>query len=1046
MANGTPVGNASILLENMDSGYRQQVTTDPSGAYTFTGLPSGRYRITPSTAQLTGTPSDPITFDAQRGKTVDATMQTPTGPVTTAATNIVDSQTSLDMTTPDIRYPRNTHDVVYLPQPNYIEQNGQAYGAYNLSLLDPGVTTNNSLGPARGPVVGGQRPVSNNFYVDGMDNNNRGWPGPLVYVPNDATAEFVAYHNQFAPEFGHAIGGQFDSIIKTGSNGFHGELYDYLMNRNLNAMDASFARQGIRDSPGYDQNRLGANAGFAIIPSKLYFFGDFEWIPLHYDAIPGFGGIVAPTAAGYATLSGMSGISATNLGVLQANVPAATAQTTFLNVGGTAIPAGYSPAFGSFRQDSYVGVGALDWDATDSDHVHLRFDANDVSNNTGGATLPQFYTPVRDRSLVSNLSWYHNFSPLFVNELRVGYTRFDSSLGRGAGTTFPGLTAFPNISILDTNLSLGPGLLETSGLNTYQGADNMSFTFGRHQVRVGYDYRRFIGPLAYGGLGAGSYAYSSLAGFLQDLTPDITAQRTFGNAYFTGNNWDEYAFANDHWQVSPNFTLDLGVTYSYVSVPNGYAQQRLLAGASVPGTLTFRSPSTQNTNFAPIVGIAFSPGFVKNTVFRAGFGMNYDTTYYNSIFPVFPGAFTQYAMGGATPAGGFFGSGAIMGGTTGSGTGTGAATPQSMVTSYVPNQRVPYSMQWNAGIEQSFGRFVLDVRYLGVKSVHLPTEGFLNQVSPVSASQSLPVYFTAPSQATLDSLTTTLASLQATSTNPLASAGFTNPISTFYNNGWSWYNGLQVRASQRFSGGFQFQASYTWSHLFDNLSGPLYSFPWTTTAWEIQTPSHTSVYDHRQNASLTALWDMGALGGHSFNFVRDVLTNFHIGGTYTYETQPYLPIFSGANTGLTAFNGVGGGVFTNPGGAAGIGTGVTPLMNSSGQVVAYQANNPNAGFAAGAPGTFSTSNPRFGFNPINNFDMMAIKAFGIRDKIRLELRGDAYNVFNHPQFTLSNPHDIGTMNLGLVNLLNPASAAFANPGALLPSNARTLQVAMKLTW
>src|SRR5581483_4239466 len=127
------------------------------------------------------------------------------------------------------------------------------------------------------------------------------------------------------------------------------------------------------------------------------------------------------------------------------------------------------------------------------------------------------------------------------------------------------------------------------------------------------------------------------------------------------------------------------------------------------------------------------------------------------------------------------------------------------------------------------------------------------------------------------------------------------------------------------------------------------------------------------------------------------------------------------------------GVFVNPNGTAGVGSGVTPLYNTSGQLVAYQAMNPNARYVAGAAGTYSTSNPTVGFNPINNFDMMAVKAFGIRDKFRLELRGDAYNVFNHPQFTLSNPHDIGTMNLGLVNLLNPASAGFANPSALLPS-------------
>ena len=212
MSDGSPAANATVILENVDTSYRQQVTTDASGSYQFTGLPSGRYRVTPSTAQLMGTPNA-ITFDNTRNKTVDLTLQNPTTPVSTVATNMIESQTSLDMTTPEIRFPRNTRDVVYLPQSNFIEPNGQAYSSYNLSLLNPGVGGNNSLGSARGPVVGGQRPWSNNFYIDGMDNNNRGWAGPLAYVPNDATSEFVAWDNQFAPELGHTTGGQFDALM-----------------------------------------------------------------------------------------------------------------------------------------------------------------------------------------------------------------------------------------------------------------------------------------------------------------------------------------------------------------------------------------------------------------------------------------------------------------------------------------------------------------------------------------------------------------------------------------------------------------------------------------------------------------------------------------------------------------------------------------------------------------------------------------------------------------------------------------------------------------
>src|SRR5262249_36536186 len=153
---------------------------------------------------------------------------------------------------------------------------------YNLSLLPAGVVSNGGIGPGRAPVVGGQWPTSSNFYIDGTDNNNRGIPGQLASVSNEAAAEFLTQQNQYSPEVGHAAGGQFNMITRTGTNAFHGAFYEYFWNRNLNAVDQAFARQGITDNPRYDQNRLGANLGFPIVRDRLFFFGDFEYIPLGF--------------------------------------------------------------------------------------------------------------------------------------------------------------------------------------------------------------------------------------------------------------------------------------------------------------------------------------------------------------------------------------------------------------------------------------------------------------------------------------------------------------------------------------------------------------------------------------------------------------------------------------------------------------------------------------------------------------------------------------------------------------------------------------------
>src|SRR6185312_4369576 len=155
-------------------------------------------------------------------------------------------------------------------------------GIINLSLLNAGVGTSSGLGFGTGPSVGGQRPSNNSFTVEGIDNNDKGTTGPLVFIPNDAVAEFTSLQNQFSPEFGHSSGGQFNQIVKSGTNEFHGMLYEYLRNRTMNAADNQSFIAGTELHPRYDQSRLGATFGGPIKRDKLFFFTNFEYNPLAY--------------------------------------------------------------------------------------------------------------------------------------------------------------------------------------------------------------------------------------------------------------------------------------------------------------------------------------------------------------------------------------------------------------------------------------------------------------------------------------------------------------------------------------------------------------------------------------------------------------------------------------------------------------------------------------------------------------------------------------------------------------------------------------------
>ena len=149
-----------------------------------------------------------------------------------------------------------------------------------MSLVGAGVASSGGVGQGEGPSVSGQRPDANSFNIDGVANDDHYNPAAQIYISNEAVAQFSLLQNQFGAEFGGASGGIFNVVVKSGSNSMHGAIYDYMQNRDLNAVDALQVHNGFRSNPRYDNNRLGANLGGPIIKDKLFYFGDFEYNPL----------------------------------------------------------------------------------------------------------------------------------------------------------------------------------------------------------------------------------------------------------------------------------------------------------------------------------------------------------------------------------------------------------------------------------------------------------------------------------------------------------------------------------------------------------------------------------------------------------------------------------------------------------------------------------------------------------------------------------------------------------------------------------------------
>lgn len=1045
-SSGAAVPNARVELENVATGRRMTASADQNGQFRFENLAAGRYRILAGSGQVKAVPSREIEVPAGGTSTMNVTLANGTSGVNGAASA---EPVAIETGTAQVDTSFNTRYIQYLPQSNFVAKNGSAQAAYNLSLLSEGVTSG-GFGLAAGPSVAGQRPIGNNFRIDGIDNNNKIEPGPLAYVSNEATQTSALFQGQHTPVFGHSTGGKFDSVANTGTNEIHGAIYNYFQNRNFNAVDQSLARIGIRDNPRYDQNRLGASLGVPILPSKLFFFGNFEYIPLGFTQP--FGGVsFAPTQAGFATLGQLGGVSATNLGILQSaigQVPTAAVKTT--QIGGAQIPLGIVNNATRGFQNQYIGAGSLDWNIWERDQLRLRYTHNEANANTTGVGLPAFQTDADRRGLVASIAEYHTTASGVTNELRLGYNRFELDFAPG-NFTFPGLDAFPNLFIGgEANLALGPrfGLAQRSAFNTYHLADGVGLTMGRHNFRFGFDAMRYIGARSGLAGSRGNFAFSNLERFLLDLPPDVLAQQSFGGDHISDNRWLWFGYIQDSWNVAPGFQLNLGVRYQWAELPDVVRRQRFNLDASIPGVLSIREPKSDANNFAPNVGIAWSPAANRMTVFRAGFGMNYDALYSEAIYgslltaPVAPqfGNTVISDLRSNTP--GFFAGGGLRNPLALAG---GALTPEqarAATTFFIPDQKLPYSMNWNAAVQQELWRkFTIEAKYMGSRGVHLPLLARLNAVSPVTAERNLPLFFAQPSAAELNALPVTLSELRALPTNPLASAGFTSPIFTVQPDGNSIYHGLGITVKQQFAGGFQMLGNYTWSHLIDDSTGTLLDLASPVRVRD------SSLLDRRHRGTLTALFDVAPLFENTFSLMRNIFANMTLSGTYTYEWPQRLPVMSTADAGLTG-NAFGTGVFVNPNASGVSGSGVRPLTNALGQTVGYLANNPNARFISGAPGMFiAGGRPTIELDPINNLDLSLVKRFSYRDRIGFELRGDAYNLANHPQFTASGIRSVDFRSPQAVPVfLVPGNAEFGDFRTALASNSRVLQLALRLTF
>ncbi len=1066
---GAVVPNASVVATNLGTGVKTTTTTNAAGQFHFVNLPVGHYSLQMTGAGMAGGYKD---VEVQLNHQVTANISAVASAETTTIEVSAEAAT-IDTTTPQIQNTFTAKQVQDLPTATI------GLGVLNLSLLDAGVASSGGIGAGTGPSISGQRPRNNNFTIEGVDNNSKSVTGPVVTIPNDAVENFSVLQNQFAPEFGHSSGGQFNQTIISGTNQWHGRVYEYFQNRNLNAIDASNARTQAGSAsiinPAFDNNRFGGQIGGPIWKNKAFFFTNQEYNPTHQAIGSLF--ICAPTAAGYQQLGALSGASQTNLGVLkqfEGTAPAAggsncAAINALTTQGAAKAELGEIDFSPSAFNNTFTSTNSLDFNLSQADQLRFRYIYQKNDSTDTASNIPSFFTTVPVRNHVVTLSEYHTFTPALTNEFRVGFNR-NSQVFTAGSFPFPGLAVFPNLSFDDTLAQVGPdpNAPQFGIQNVYQATDNIVWVKGKHNLKFGIEGRKYISPQGFTQRARGDYEYANMEEFVLDQAPSSFGQRSTGNNTYYGDQSAIYVYANDEFRITKELTINAGLRYEFTSVPFSERLQSLNAAASVPGLIEFKEPQPQYGNFAPRVGFAWSPNFWGTTVIRGGFGMAYDVLYDNlgllAVPPQFGGTCdvnqSVNGLGGCnwSPTA-FLANGGLPAG-TGSGLNTFAsvADQRAATANFLPAvQKLPYTETWNLGVEHTFGKnYTAEVRYVGTRGIHLPVQQQIDIQPRVSSSLFLPTFLTAPDAGTIAGLTTTLADIQAQPRiiPAYSAAGFAGGITSFQPLGQSIYHGLQAQVTRSYTNGLQLLAAYTWSHAEDNSTADVFSTVLTPrrpqNSQNFKADFSTSALDRRQRLTLETIYDVPYFKNSSNWMAKNLLGNWEIAPVWQLQSPEMFTPQSGIDSNLNGDSAPDRTVF-NPNGAAGTGTAVTPVCNNgatscgAANIVGYVAKNPNAQYIQAGLGALATAGRNTLATPrTNNWDLTVVKRISTSERTKLEFQATAFNVFNHSQFIPGSVNQVNSIGLtGVTGFVRVNSGAFNDPTEAFSNNARTMQLVAK---
>ena len=1033
-SSGAVVTNTNVTVTSDANGETHTAVTGPNGEYRVEALIPGTYTVVVEGSGFAKTEVKGVTVRTSQvtsnNITLNVARQSETVQVEAGAETIQTESGELSKTI-------NPKEVKDLPI--------TAGNPFALATTLPGVTEvsdRDANTNGAGFSVNGLRPRSNNFLIDGFDNNDNGITGQAFQPANqEAVQEVTVLTNSYAAEFGRGGASVSNLSFKSGTNSFHGAGW---WNYDASKLDALSTQQKLSDSTltrpsQYVQNVFGFRLGGPVIKQKLFFFGTAQW-NRNFGASTYASTLSLPTANGVAALQALGNSNAdmilSAIGDLRGNSVGASS----IDVGPrAACPAGSILAngncgieFGNFlRADhtaskSYEWTARADYIASSNDTIYARFTNSygsfspDLFANSGA--LPSQDTYQGGPSRLFGAMWAHTFSPNVLNEFRFSAQQIDFTFAPTAATLANPDANLPTVFLSSsTNMFFGGysqgGFPQERGHNTFQFQDAVSWNHGSHAMKLGVDIGIFLmhdmipfnanGTITVsdgGDCGATLTTCTDLANFLDSyLGPTGSIGKNFGNPRLNIPTTQQAYYFQDSWKVRPNLTLDYGVRYEY-QPPDG---ENILQYPSLDpgnwfnqGLLTRVPVKADRNNFGPRFGFAYTPKWGKSifgedkTVIRGGWGMFYDTF------------FTNIADNSASTSPNTLG-GSLVGGTDPNGTGRGQNDPMGYIGSISPtfsptatvysttnNLVNPLVHQWNLGFQRELPKgFLLESAYVGTRGERELVTEQLNPGDVNTGARIHPTY---------------------------------GSVNLRTNRGDSIYHGWQTSVSRSMRS-LTLRGSYTWSRSIDNQSD-IFATSGYDARWMISGDPRSdrgpSAFNRTHRFSAAYVYDLPALRNHGF--LTAVFGGWSTSGTISYQSGAPQTI------GIIGYDQNGDLILND---RPSLGNPTAPINYANACLtsptcltgVGYDDGSGSlADFNTGAPGTLSdfryivsgtgangnVTRNSYVFPGYFTQNMTVRKEFHMpyREGHVFEVRADLFNVWNHKNAGVTNLIDAGDIN------------------------------------